>query len=89
MTNTSVYVSFLNWTPTTELIDSISNNIKKFNLFGVSINKLYLTDNIVSHAHKNGFYAQTWTVTSQSEAQTLYQTGVDLIICDASEAWNI
>lgn len=87
--DTNVAVALADVTPTNDSIGAISDDIKRFNSRFVSINKMYLTDDIVSYAHALNFNVQTWTVANESEARQLYLTGVDLILCDLSTVWEI
>ena len=89
MTNTNVCISFLGGTPTTGTIEAIDNKVNMFINKSVSLYKTSVTSELIRTAHTNGFEAKVWTLTTEQEAQTYYELGADLLLCDASNMWVI
>ena len=89
MTSTHVCISFLGGTPTAEGIAAIDNKVNLFIDKSVSLYKTNATSGLIEAAHSNGFEAKIWTLTTQQEAQTYYELGADLLLCDASDMWTI
>ena len=89
LTSTSVCVSFLNSTPTQSDIQSIDAKIRKFKFRMCSFNKDYISNTLIETAHAEGYNVQAWTLTEQTEAQEMFEIGVDTLLCDASTLWEI
>lgn len=89
MTSTNVCISFLGGTPTADAIAAIDNKVNMFINKSVSLYKTSATSGLIEACHNNGFEAHVWTLTTQQEAQTFYDLGADLLLCDASNMWII
>ena len=86
---TNVCISFLGGTPTAAAIAAIDSKVNMFINKSVSLYKTSATAELIEAAHTNGFEAKIWTLTTQQEAQTFYDLGADMLLCDATDMWSI
>ena len=71
-------------------IESISEDMKRFAYVMVSNPYQSITNTDIPKAcHKRGFGCKAYTVDTQSVAENVFSYGVDTILCDANELWDI
>jgi glycerophosphoryl diester phosphodiesterase len=90
-TNCNACLTYMNTTPTVNLINAIPKAIiSAFNHFEVSINNSYLSDaTMIEACHNRDLWCRTWTLTSEASCLNFINMGIDKIFVDADALWDL
>ena len=89
LTKTSVGLSYYGRNPTASMIENIDSNIDQFNSVMTLYNKVDITSEIILASHKRGYPVEVAIVETENEAQSYYNMGVDMMICNSDSLWHI
>ena len=89
LTNTNLFVNYYGRNPTAAMIENIDPKVNKFKQVGTNYNKDDITTEIITASHLKGYPVEVAIVTTQQMAQTYYNMGVDMLVVDGDDLWNV
>ena len=86
---TNVSVNFYGKNPTVEMIQGIDPKVNQFKSVMTGYNKDDITSEIILASHLKGYPVEIATTTTKEMSKSYYEMGVDILVCDADELWEM